>query len=176
MYAPVWRKINQLIDYVRETSVVNGRDVRLTRTMNGTLLKGEASEKAECGKARQLRVKEIGADWLRCRTCNGSYETTEDGTVDIYVARDPELRRTFFDGKTIEFSSDGDSFSASYTYTSATKRTKTISGTAETQVIVPYYKIDLTIILAKKADTGVDDPNGTPIGLVEITQRAWAKL
>lgn len=176
MFRPVWREFNRLIDYVRETQVASGRNVKVTRTMNGTMLLGEASEKAEGGKVRQLRVKEIGADWLRCRTCNGSYETTEDGTIDIYVARDPELRRTFFDGKTIDFSSDGDSFSASYIYISATKRTKTISGTEETQVIVPYYKLDLTIILAQKADTGVDDPDGTPIGLVEITQRAWAKL
>lgn len=42
LYAPVWRKINQLIDYMREISVVHGRNVRVTKTMNGTLLLGDA--------------------------------------------------------------------------------------------------------------------------------------
>ena len=47
LYAPVWRKINQLIDYMREISVVNGRDVRVSRTMNGTLLLGSGTGKGK---------------------------------------------------------------------------------------------------------------------------------
>ena len=50
LYAPVWRKINQMLDYMREISVVNGRDVRVSRTMNGTLLLGSAKgEKGATG-------------------------------------------------------------------------------------------------------------------------------
>lgn len=175
MYAPVWRKINQLIDYMRETSVVNGRDVRITRTMNGTLLLGEAKAKA-VGKAGHYRVKTIAADYLVCREWGGTNSTTDDGNADVYVARDPELRQTSYDGRTLAFSSDGDAFTAVYAYTSATKRTKTVGGTAEVQVIVPYYKTDETVITAIDAVTEVEDPNGAKIGLLEITQRAWAKL
>ena len=47
LYAPVWRKINQMIDYMREISVVNGRDVRVSRTMNGTLLLGSGTGKGK---------------------------------------------------------------------------------------------------------------------------------
>ena len=129
---------------------------------------------------RYLRLKQIGDNWLRCQTFTGDV----DGGVNIYVARFPELQRARFDGKTIAFNQDGDQFSAIYNYSSPTKRTKTIAGSIETEVIIPYYIIDnavtdnkSTIILAGQAiePTGVNDPLGSPITLVEITNRAWTK-
>lgn len=119
---------------------------------------------------------------LRCRTFDGSTE----GDTDYFVLRDFELRRSLFDGQSVEYNSDGDSFTANYTYASHTKRVKTISGTAETQVIVPYYKVDFTVILAARlavpiSVSGVINADLTvetkDINLVEISSgRAWAKL
>ncbi len=174
LYAPVWRKINQLIDYMREISVVNGRDVRVSRTMNGTLLLGSATVQGSGSTLKHYRVKSIEGDFMTCR----EYDGTTEGATDIYIARDPELRRSRFEGQSIAYNSDGDSFTATYTYSSNTKRVKTVSGVAETQVIVPYYKTDFTVILAAESEnkSGVTDPDENDIYLVEVTQRAWAKL
>lgn len=166
--------LNKLLAFVKSTRLVEGVGYELNQTTRGVSLVIRPGKGG--GGSQLFRVKEIGADWLRCRTCDGTDTTENDGETDIYVARDPELRRTRFDGKTIAYSSDGDSFSAVFAYTSATRRTKTISGTAETQVIIPYYKTDLTIITAVRASTGVTNPEGGEIGWQELTQRAWAKM
>jgi len=185
LYAPVWKKINQLIDYVREISVVHGRNVRLTRTMNGTLLTGEAVAESGGAEVQQLRLKSIENDFYTCRSWNG----TTEGSTDIYVARPFQHRVTNFDGQSIAYSSDGDAFTATFAYTSTTKRTKTISGTAETQVLIPYFKTDFDLIYA--IDVGqtitirsgagyatLTDPNDAPITLIDLNVdgRAWAKL
>ncbi len=173
LYAPVWRKINELIDYIREISVVNGRNVRTSRTLNGTLLVGVPESLGAGSTVKQYRLKSIEVDFMTCREWDGATE----GTQDVHVARSPELRGSPFDGNTIAYSSDGDSFSASYVYSSNTKRVKTISGEAETQVIIPYYKDDFSVIIGAESEnkTGVTDPDGNDIYIVEITQRAWAK-
>lgn len=41
LYAPVWREFNKLIDYVREISITGSRNVRVSRSLNGTTLVGE---------------------------------------------------------------------------------------------------------------------------------------
>lgn len=185
MFAPVWRKFNQLIDCLREITPTDSRNLRITRTVNGTLYVGEEGG-GDGGSAVQLfRLKEIGADWLRCRKWSGNGTLASDGTTDIYIARDPELQRTRLDGLTIAYSSDGDAFNASFAYSSNTKRVKTVGTTAETQVIIPYYIIDSaetsnrsSIIIAAKVknSTGVTDGNNRPVKWMELTQRAWAKL
>jgi hypothetical protein len=92
-----------------------------------------------------------------------------------------------FSGQTIAYSSDGDSFSATYAYTSSTKRKKTIAGVAETQVLIPLFKTDFTIIYASEVDfqltagpefTPLTDPNDEPITLLDLNVdgRAWAKV
>lgn len=180
LYAPVWREFNKLIDYVREISLTGGRNVRLNRTLNGTTVVGVPESSSSAGTTlKQYRVKSIQPDYLICQEFGGDIDNiSTDGANNVYVARDPELRRTYFDGKTISWSSDSDTFDASYAYSSNTKRVKTTSNGPETQVIVPYYKVDFTVITAAESsnETGVTDPNGNPIYIVEITQRAWAKL
>lgn len=167
--------LNKLRAWTISTRLVEGIGYRMNQTSRGVsleILPGAGGG----GKAKHYRVKEILPDYLRCRTWGGTNNIADDGETDIYVARDIELRRTRYDGRTIAFSSDGDSFTAVYAYASNTKRTKTVSGTAEVQVIVPYYATDETVITAIPAVTKVTDPDGAQIGLLEITQRAWAKL
>ena len=179
LYAPVWRELNKHVDYLREISITGGRNVRVNRSMNGTTLAGVTEASGAGTTLKHYRVKSIEGDFMTCREFGGDIDNTSlDGTRDIYIARDPELRRSNFEGKSIAYNSDGDSFTATYTYSSNTKRTKTVAGVAEVQVIVPYYKTDRTVILAAESEnkSGVTDPNESPIYLVEITQRAWAKL
>lgn len=130
------------------------------------------------GGGNFYRVKSIEGDFLTCVKWGGKmHSTAEDGTEEIYIARDPELRRSTYEGKTIAWNSDGDAFNATYSYESNTKRIKTVNGVAEPQVIIPYYKTGFTVIKAQTTGpTGVTDPNENQITITEDTQRAWAKL
>lgn len=170
-YVENWCK--KLLAWSISTRLLPGIGYRLIQSHRGVSLEIQAG-KGGGSTVKQYRLKSIEGDFLTCRTWDG----TTEGAEDIYIARDPELRRSPFEGQSIAYNSDGDSFTASYTYSSNTKRTKTVSGTAEVQVIVPYYKTDFTIILAAESanGTGVTDPDDAPIRLVELTQRAWAKF
>lgn len=183
LHASVWREFNRLIDYVREISPTGGRNIRLTRTLNGTLTAAEATTKGTDGEVRQYLLKSIENDFYTCRSWNG----TTEGESDIFIARPFGHRYSNFHGRTIAYNSDGDSFSATYDYTSATKRTKTVAGVAETQVLVPYFKNDFDLIYAVRvkepitvgaAYTPLTDPNDVPIRLLDLNVegRAWAKL
>lgn len=185
LYRPVWQEFNRLLDYVREISPMGGRNIRQIRTLNGTMTSSDEVSGDDGAKIKQLLLKSIENDFYTCRSWNGQTE----GSSDIFVARPFGHRVTNFDGQTIAWSSDGDSFSATYAYTSATKRIKTISGTAETQVLIPYFKSDFDLIYAVTVKqpitirsgggyTRLLDPNGAPIKLLDLNVegRAWAKL
>jgi hypothetical protein len=183
MFRPVWQEFNRLIDYVREIAVVGGRNVEITRTINGTLIVPQAVKSGGDSTIRQYRIKSIQNDFYTCRTWNGS----EEGTTDISIARPFEHRVSNFNGQSVAYSSDGDVFTATYSYTSATKRTKTVSGVAETQVLVPYFKTDFHLIYAVNvsapltagpSNTPITDTNDNPITLLDLNVdgRAWAKL
>ena len=166
--------LNKLLSFVKMTRLVEGVGYRLIQTTRGTALEIQPGKGGGGSTLKHYRVKSIEGDFMTCR----EYDGTTEGETDVYIARDPELRRSKFEGQSIAYSSDGDSFTATYTYSSNTKRIKTIGTNAETQVIVPYYKTDFTVILAAQSqnDTGVNDPDDADIFIVEVTQRAWAKL
>lgn len=183
LFRPVWVEFNRVLDYMREISIQTGRNISHTRTLNGTLLVAEPVASSADGEVRQYLLKSIENDFYTCRTWNG----TTEGTSDIFIARPFGHRYTNFHGRSIAFSSDGDSFTADYSYTSATKRTKTVAGVAEIQVLVPYFKDDFDVIYAVRvkeaitvgaAFTPLTDPNDVPIRLLDLNVegRAWAKL
>ena len=171
---PLSRWLMHLRQVLQASMPRDSEDILISETTQGTQFRLKSKAGGGGTFLRRLRLKEVGNDYLRCRSLDG----TTEGTTDLYVARSFELRRTPFDAQTIAYSADGDVFSATFAYTSATKRTKTISGVAEVQVIVPYYKVDFSEIMAIKSNeaTGLLDPAGAPIVLMELTQRAWAKL
>lgn len=78
---------------------------------------------------RAFRVKSVGPDHLVCRTFN--HGTSSEGTVDIDVAKSPELRRFLFDTLTIN--------GLTYTYISNTERSVTDGTVTELQKIKPDY-------------------------------------
>ena len=166
--------LNKLRDFAVSCRLVEGPGYRLIRMTRGTALEIEPSKGGGGSTVKHYLVKSIEGDFMTCR----EYDGTTEGDEDVYIARDPELRRSRFEGRSIAYNSDGDSFTATYTYTSNTKRVKTVGGVPETQVIIPYYKTDSTIILAAQSanKSGVTDPDEADIYIVELTQRAWAKL
>lgn len=170
----VERWLMKLVDWTRSCRILESPDIRPTITNQGTSLRltGIAETLSEL---TQYRLKSVQNDYLTCRAFNG---TTED-TKDIFIAKPFRLRRTPFDGLTIAFSSDGENYSAAYAYASANKRAVTISGTAETQIVIPRFKVDFDLIYARtvREDLNLRATNGSKITLLDINAdgRAWAK-
>lgn len=182
LYAPVWEKINGLVDYLRAITPRGGRGVKVTTGINGTTFVADIDNRSGA-TLRQFRINSIQNDFYTCHEWSGTEEIGEE----VYIARPFTHRVSNFHGQTISFDSDGDSFSATYSYSSPTKRTKTISGVAETQVLIPLFKADFDIIYAMECDqtltagpsnTPITDPNEDPITLVEVLGegRAWSTI
>jgi hypothetical protein len=174
--------LNKFLRAAKASAVVDSPEIRVSESTHGTTL--SLRNKGGSGSAiRQFRIKTIQNDFYTCRAWNG----TTEGDDDVYIARPFEHRVSTFNNRSIDYSSDGDVFTATYTYASATKRTKTVSGTAETQVLVPYFKADFHLIYAVAvsdaltvgaSNTALTDPNDNPITLLDLNVdgRAWAKL
>lgn len=118
-------------------------------------------------------VKSVSDDHLVCRTWDG----TNEGTVDIKVAKPYILRRTPFHGKTLTVNGN----TLTYSYASGTQRTVTKSGGSETQIIVPGYVATGSgyqgnQVWAARCDAGVT-VSGETVFLVDVNidGRMWAK-
>ena len=118
----------------------------------------------------QFRIKEVGGDWLRCHTLNG----TTEGSADIYVGKSWLLRRTPFDGETRN--------GITYTYSSNIKRSANNGvDDPETQVVVSSYVVG-DVIYAVTNVWGFTDIQAPtePVTTVKwldlnVDGRAWAK-
>jgi hypothetical protein len=173
--------LNKLLAFCRESRVVAGAGYLVSHTTRGTVLEITGG-KGGGSRVQQFRLVSIQNDFYTCVSWDG----TTAGTQEIYIARPFEHRVSNFNGRTIDYSSDGDSFSASYSYESATKRTKTIGSTVETQVLYPLFKTGFTEIYAMEvgfpitvgaSHTPLTDPNDDPITLLEWqSERAWTKI
>lgn len=127
---------------------------------------------AQTGAGRRLRVKAVYPDYLKCRTWDG----TTEGPVDLYVAKPFTLRVTGWEGKT----RDGISYS-NYT-ADGQQRYATDGQDTETQLLTPPYvpasgSWPGDEITAIPAQTGLTDPSGQPITLIDAgndgRQFAW---
>jgi hypothetical protein len=124
----------------------------------------------------EFAVQQVKDNYLVCKFFDGT--TAHDGTVN--VAKDPELRHSNYDGRTI----DG----LEYEYTGAQARTvtKTSDSSTQDQIVIPKYHVPAdgtggfpgSIITAAPISTIVDDDEGDPIQCQwrEITQRAFANV
>lgn len=111
---------------------------------------------------KQLRVKEIKDDYLICHYYNNDIEES----TDIYVLKPWTLRRTPFDGQTVN--------GISYAYSDNSTRVATKDTIVETQYITPDYNID-DIIYAERANIEVDIGGGILATLVDngADGRSW---
>lgn len=109
-----------------------------------------------------FRVKSwLDDDHLVCRTWDGDAE----GDTDILVAKPWDLRRTPFDGLTVN--------GIAYTYDTAIRREANDGETTEWQVITPDYYEDAEIYAAKGRTTVVIDE--TRLSRLSLDTRAWAE-
>jgi hypothetical protein len=113
---------------------------------------------------QQFKVHEIDGDYLICHTWDG----TDEGAVDIKVARPYLLRRTPFDGYTRN--------SITYTYVSDVERTAAKSGETDiTELVTPSYQVGDVIYAIRdiRGGTAVEDaPNWLDCN---VDGRAWAE-
>jgi hypothetical protein len=174
--------LNKLLWFGMANRLVEGVGYRLSRTWRGTSLE-IATGGGSGSSLKAYQIVSIENDFYSCLAWTGSATTGDE----VYIARPFEHMVSNWNGRSIAYDSDGDAFTATYSYTSTTKRTKTVGAVAETQVLVPYFKTGLHIIYAMKvsglitagaAFTPVTDPNDAPITLIDLNLdgRAWAKL
>jgi hypothetical protein len=120
------------------------------------------------GPISTWRFKEMSTDYIICRSWDG----TTEGSTDVKIAKAPELRFSItsevIDGDTVNY--DGYDLDAQ-------TRNASDGTTTETQVIVPRYLPDVTIIFACRANSLGKDDDDNPIGLLDlnVAGRAWAK-
>ena len=162
-------------------AITDGYQIRTLPGTHGTSLELTTSARASGSVLNQYIVQEVFGDYLRCNSWNYNADGVGvAGTVDILIARPWRERQSKFDGLSINFDTDGDVYTASYSYLSPTRRVVTISGVVETQVVVPSYKTGFDIIYAMKSQevTGVENEDDeSAIMLVDINAdgRAWAR-
>jgi hypothetical protein len=178
-----WREINRLSDEIRraqaEIVTLKGRVTEAS---------GSGRRQNEPGSLLTFHFKSMSSDYIICRSWDG----TNEGEIDIPIAKPPELRFESLVTETI----DGTEVTYdSWDYVAQT-RTAHITGppaVVEAQVIVPRYlewdaMVDAPgakIIFAEYAPTFVEalsdesDPDSpkVPVGLVDknVAGRAWAR-
>jgi hypothetical protein len=94
-------------------------------------------------------------------------------STEYLVAKPYELRRTPFDGETI----DGVTYAYDSSFATSQERTATSGPDEEVQFITPAYRVGAEIFaVLVQGDTGVDpSPSGAAITYLEMNQgRAWA--
>lgn len=182
MFAPVWREFNRMIDFMREIQVSHGRNVRVNRTMNGTMLLGES--KQETAKpsppVKRYRVKSVGDDTI---VANEILSGGGVSATDTTIAKPFNLRSTGWNGQSVNYAPPGypgnpGLVTVGYSYQEANYRIATITTelgtTTEHQVITPYYLPGISQIMAAEPEngTGVEDTT-----LVDMNSdgRAWAR-
>ncbi len=116
---------------------------------------------------RRFRVKSESNDYLTCRTWDG----TDEGTVDVKVAKPYLLRRTPFDFDTVIYPNGQE---IAYIYSEDYERLANDGVDAEIQVMTPRYFVDeeLTAISVLFGGTGVDE---CPWVDLNTAGRHWAK-
>ncbi len=150
---------NQIVDIVNRSD--SGPNT--FRDGNGVQNRSRAG-----GDGIKVQVVDFKDDYLECEFFD-EFKDVADGRVD--VAKPWMLRRTPFDGETIDYRGQ----SISYVYTSDRERTAT-GATSETQVMTADYYVgeSLTVIPVR---TGVELPDGSLAVWEDINTcgRFWAQ-
>lgn len=183
MFAPVWREFNRLIDFMREVQVSHGRNVRVTRTMNGTTLVGESKQEEAAEPSppvKRYRVKSVGDDTIVANEISSAGTVS---TVDTRIAKPFNLRSQGWNGVTItypleDYPTAPQSLAVRYAYQSSVYRIASVTTTAGTtqehQIIVPRYVPLFSEILVAEPENGTGVADTTLIDL-NADGRAWAK-
>jgi hypothetical protein len=119
---------------------------------------------------QQCKLAGFGSYYLRCHTWDG----TNEGTDNFYVALPSKLRPSTWDGQTI----------SGISYVSTGLQTLTATRTSDSsvenwQIVLPYSIGDILYVMANiRGGSGVVDGLGNAIKYVDMNTdaRAWAKV
>lgn len=184
-FKKVWRKHNQLVEYVQSLPVRPGRNVFIRHTTQGQMLDvtpgGATAPPGEPGTIKRYLLRSVENDHLICDEV--------DGAAGVLIAKPWRLRRSPFHGVSLSFIDERNrTYTSLYTYTSSILRRVVVNGVepGEFQVVIPRYKPDFDYIFASTAEngTGVSVTTGsgptavtTAVELIDINAdgRAWAR-
>lgn len=176
------RAFNEVIDYLRSLTPRPTDGVLTSHTPDGVFRKAQKtfpSKPSTGSDITRLQIVSIQSDYFTCHKWLGSAFATD--TDYTYVAKRPKLRNSVT-------SESISGFSIGYTYpyflidgitTDTCQRLATCAGlgSPEHQVVDPQFE-DGAEIHAGTVDggTGVLDPFGKDITLIDLSERAWAKM
>ena len=180
LHKDVWKAINGLIDHLRRISPLGGDGIKVTRSVNGSLVSIIPEPVAQgivAAEIKQYRVKSVADDHLVCREFNG---TSESGG-DVLIAKPFNLRKTGWDGVSVTYTIEpypGGSgvLTVTYAYISAVYRTASVSNFGiEHQVILPRYVPNRSVIFASASVNGTGVPAADLVD-VNVDGRAWGRV
>jgi len=185
---PLITTVNKLIDNDKASTPIDTKDVTWDRQPNGFKANISFPSSKLSGSALTVyMVHAVKDDHLICYpiTDNGDGTFSPDTNPDnvVYIAKPFELRKTGWDGQTIN--------GITYTFPDAndsTKRHAVQGAQSEDQRIVPYYVEDFSLIYAQTVSGPLDlfsmtvetDPGPPPVTepiiLIDTNNggRAWA--
>lgn len=182
--AKVWREFNKLRDVVMASRPIAGQRIHIDRTTHGSIIRGDVIkvEPAVSGVVNQYLVKEVDGDYLRCRIIDGTAADADD----VYIAKPFDLRRTPWDAQTVTMTiyysaADGTFKSTTvditYTYYNDFGRKAEYASYSESQVIVPYYIPDRSVIYAIDVEEEINITSDHEILKIDLNTdgRAWCK-
>lgn len=156
VFREVWKAYNDLLDFCRSIAVMpsGARGVRVSRTINGTLLATEAIEAVSGGgRVVRMRVDTVRDDYLSC--------TNRETGEAVYVAKPFNLRSDNWNNASIVYTIEPypqapASLTISYAMQTPTYRIATVGTFEEHQVIRPQYVPGFSEIFASECEsTGV---------------------
>jgi hypothetical protein len=159
-----------------EISPIGGRNIRLSRTANGTLFVGESAVKSDPGTpgvVKQFRIKTISDDYLGCVEYDGSEGEAKN------IAKPWRLRKTPFHNQAFSIIPAGGTTALSGTYVydatdTQNREARVTGGFTELQTIARKYVVN-DVIYASESE------NGTLVSGVDwielnVDGRSWAAL
>lgn len=182
-YAAFCREINRLKDAVRMLQPVASENILTGVTSIGTYREALPSvgKPGVAATGKGYRVKQVLDDYLRCREFDG----TTEGSSDILIAKPFNLRKTGWDGVTVQYAMEPFpgaplTLSILYSYVTATYRQASITaggltGT-EHEVIIPRYVPDFSVIFGLQIENGTGVAAAADIIDENTDGRAWGRV
>lgn len=118
------------------------------------------------GGTQQVRLISVDDDYLVCKTLDNSLNL---GSEELRVAKSYKLRRSPFDGETLN--------GLTFNYTSSVQRTVTTTlGSSQTQYVIPAYRAGTDILYITTSMTSVEDDLGDFCKYIDLNTdgRGWA--
>lgn len=155
-------KLNEVVDSIIQ-KIMGGRGISIKKFGSQVIIEAKEELYPSLPPLRQMVVKIDEGDYLTCRSLDAC---DVEGSQDINVLKPWTLRKSPFDGKTIN--------GITYVYSQNYQRTATTNDYEEIQYITSEYWVDC-VIYAAKMSIGVEVETDEYASWIDVNVdgRAW---